>query len=265
VSSLAPRAALEAWWVPPGELPLYGTTWWDSSSEVQRRDYARQEAANGAAWIIQIELYLLLVLLRQFSAADARDRRQIARESAEEWEHIRLFSEVIRVTGAAPTIPNRLGRAVLFFLRRRSLGTLYPMVVTYLAESYVYAFHEACVNGDVPCDGRVTEVLDIHMRDERGHLAFAQRKIVALWPVAGAFERCAIRVGAPLIAAVIGHAVFTIPAGQGRFECHRLAWKAPTHRARVEARFERAVAFLGETGVVTRRSRGLWRRLRVAA
>lgn len=253
------------WWMPPVELPLFQTAWWETASPEDRRAYARMETANSAAWIIQIELYLLRTLTRIASGGRNQDLDQIARESGEEWNHIRLFDQLINETGERPEVPSRFGRAILFVLGRRAVGSIFPTVVTFLAESYIYAVHEACIAADVTCDPRVTAVVVRHAREERGHLAFARRTLRAQWRTAGPLHRTWVRAAAPGIAAIMGHVVYTFPLArnESRWQIQKLVWRSDAHRRQVRQRYRPAVAFLTDVGVITRRSGALWRKLRL--
>ena len=251
------------YFLPPEDLPLYGTSVWAAMSEPERIAYSRHELAalcGAGIWFENVLMQLVLKHLYELPATDGSHRYLLV-ETADECRHSAMFGEVIRRAGTPDyRVPPWLRWMGRFFLATASAPEGYLGILA--AEELLDASNRRTMSDDRihPISRGVARV---HVAEEARHISYARSFVDHAWPHAGRFARLRTRMRAPFIVQAIVWCTTNpaVYAALGRPDARRSAIGNPIHRRRVVADLARLTGLLTEMGIITRRNRALWRRL----
>lgn len=255
------------YYLPPEDLPLFGTPRWDSMRSPERIAYSRHECAALCAAGIWFENILMQLVLRQLydMPADDGSHRFLLLETAEECRHSSMFGEFIRRAGTpAYPVPRPLRLLGRFLVATASRPEAFVAILA--AEELLDASNRRTI-ADGRVHGVVRSMARIHVAEEARHMAYARTFVASVWPSTGRVARARAQLRTPLAVAGIAWAM-TNPAvyrSIGLSDGARTARRNPHHRARVVADLERLTGLLAEVGVITPATRPVWRALGLVA
>lgn len=249
------------YYLSPEDLPLYGTLTWQAMRSPERIAYSRHECAalcSAGIWFENILMQLVLRHLYDLPATDGSHHYLLV-ETADECRHSSMFGEFVRRAGTPPYVVSRrlrlLGR---YLVATASRPEAYVAILA--AEELLDASNRRSVG-----DGRVHAVVRgmsrIHTAEEARHMSFARAFVADVWPQASRALRWRAQVRAPFVVATIAGALVNADVHRNLGLPHGAtdARHNPVHRERVRRDLERLIAMLQDVGVITPRTRPLWR------
>lgn len=251
------------YYLPPEDLPLFGTSHWSDMTEAERVDYSRHEFASLCGSGIFFENVLMQLLLKHLYKLPATDgsHRFLLVETADECRHSSMFGEVIRRADTpsyrVPGWMRLLGR---FFLATASAPEGYLGILA--AEELLDASNRRTMN-----DERIhpisRSVARIHVAEEARHISYAREFVEKAWPKASRLSKIRTRQRAPFLVGAIVWATVnpTVYQAIGRPDAYAAARNSAFYRQRAVTDMARLTTLLSEVEVITRGNRWLWRRL----
>lgn len=250
-----------AYHLPPAYCPLYGTPLWERMSEDRRREYSRHEASAQFAYGMWFENILINALMRHLYHLPATDARHrfLLREVAEEARHSEIFGEYIRRSRTPAYLPSLWLRLQGGFMKLTATrATFYLSILG--AESLLDFVNRETIR-DPALHPTYRRIIELHVAEEEGHIAFAKDYLRDAWPGLGFLHRIWAKFYAPLIVYTIVQASVCreVYRTLGMPEGYREAWNNPERRRWVREAMAPYAAFLGEIGVLDSTTRPLWR------
>ncbi len=254
-------------YLPPEDLPLYGTELWQGMSERQRIAYSRHECAalcGTGIWLENILMRMVVDHLYDLSPTDPTLRYLLV-EVGDECRHSAMFGEFVRAAGTPAYRPTWSVRALGRLVRTLFVGPAAFLAIL-AAEELLDAVNRRTMR-DRSLHPVSREVARIHVIEEARHVSFARKFLERELPKLGVVRRVMLRIAAPLTVSVVAGAMINpavfdalaIPGGVAG------ARENPRHRARVIADLAELVAFLEKNGVINERARPYWEELGLAA
>jgi hypothetical protein len=254
-------------YLPPADLPLYGTEHWERMSERQRIAYSRHECAalcGTGIWLENILMRMVVDHLYELSPTDPT-LRYLLTEVADECRHSAMFGELVRAAGTPAYRPAWRLRVLGRLVRSVFVGPSAFMAIL-AAEELLDAVNRRTMR-DRSLHPVSREVAKIHVIEEARHVSFARRFLEAELPKLGSARRALLHVSAPLTVSVVASAMINpavyrtlaIPGGVAG------ARENPHHRARLVSDLAELVEFLESNGVITESTRPYWVELGLAA
>lgn len=251
-------------WVPWEQVSLFDTPLWDALTADQRRTLSRHELASSLATGIWAENVLMQMLLRVTARQDPREAR--ARyalvEIADECRHSLMFARLatrLDVPRYGPSRANR--RRTAIFASIAAPAEVYATAL--VVEEVLDSFQRAALR-DPDVQPLTNAVNRIHVVEESRHIAFARDELGARWPKLPRIAREAyamtIAAGALVTtASLVDPAVYAAVGLEPRAAA--AAVRRSSHRRALLTDAARGmVADFTELGVITQRSRPIWRR-----
>jgi hypothetical protein len=254
----------DKYFLPPRVCSLYGTDLWNSLSEEQRIEMSRQEMANILSVGIWFENLLNRALLQRLLSEDpaAAQTHYALTEMGDECRHMVMFGRAIERSGARPYGLLWWERLIMTLLPFGMRGSLL-WVAALVGEEIFDALQREMLD-DPQLQPLISRLMRIHVTEESRHIGFARDAVVRRRPVRGRWETF-VAGNLHGLAAVRFKYLFTnsamyARAGLDSREAAAVARANPNfHRMQILG-FAGLAQFLEENGLMTRFSRGLWRR-----
>jgi len=167
------------WWVPPGALSLATVPAFEAQAVAVRRRLSQLEYLHLVETGLVLEAFFVerLALLAE-RTRDADARSAYLREIREEAGHSLMFVELLRRSGAEPTIPRAGVRFARTLARRLTPGSALFWAMTIIGEELPARLTRAVEAGpdDVTMSRVVVAMARVHGADEAGHAAFARER-----------------------------------------------------------------------------------------
>ncbi|WP_375003313.1 diiron oxygenase [Aeromicrobium sp. CTD01-1L150] len=259
-------------WVLPANDPLGSHPWYQSLPLERQIEIGMWRQANIMKVGLQFENILIRGIMQYvFTRPNgSAEFRYLTHEATEECHHTQMFQQGVNRIGAdVPGMPRWL---------RRVAGLL-PLV----ASRYSVAFFIGVLAGEEPIDHTqkrilrdaedlppvLRRIMEIHVAEEARHISFAHHYIQRNGPRLTRAERWITALLYPVIMRVLGDAILVPPKEMSKqFDIPRevmkeLYWESPESRAFLSELFADVRMLADESGLMTRTSRRMWRRLRI--
>lgn len=250
-------------YLPFPRLSLYGTGLWDALTPEQRIELSKHEVASIASTGLWFELILIQLLARDAYHRDARHERTQYEltEIGDETRHVVMFARFVERLGCPAYRPPRAVRrlARLYKATARGPAAFAPVLV---AEEVTDRLQRESMH-DPSTHPLVRMVNRIHVVEEARHVRFAREEIRRVLPQLSAPRRAWHRLVAAAVSALIVRVLIDpnvyAAVGLDPKQAQRVARRNPHYRETVRWMGEKVMAFLDESGMVTRTTRPIYR------
>lgn len=257
-------------WILPKADPLGSSEWYQSQPREKQIAMGLWRQANifRVGW--QFENILIRGIMQHvFSLPNgAPEYRYLMHEATEECHHTQMFQEGVNRIGVdVPGMP----------LWIRALSPTFSL----FANRFPVMFFLGVLAGEEPIDHvqkailrsreelhpMMGRIMEIHVAEEARHISFAHEYIKRQAPKLGRFDRFAVSLFFPVVMRVLGDAIM-VPPKKFRSEfaipesvIRELYWRTPESQKMLSDTFADVRMLAEQSGLMTRLSRRLWRRL----
>lgn len=254
----------DKYFLPPRVCSLYGTELWEGLSEEQRIEVSRQELANILSIGIWFENLLNRSLLQRLLTQDPASSvsHYALTEMGDECRHMVMFGRAIERSGARAYGMAGWERAIMLALPFGLRGT--RMWVAALVGEEIFDALQREMLDDPELQPLVSRLMRIHVTEESRHIGFARDGIARRRGTRGRWETF-LAANLHGLAALRFKYLFTNPAmyaraGLDKHEATRVARSNPNFHQMQLLGFADLAQFLEDNGLMTRFSRGAWRK-----
>lgn len=256
-------------WQPWDQVSLYDTPLWERLTPEQRLELSRHEAASVLAVAIWSENLLMRMLLRVAAdqdPCDARARYALV-EVADECRHSLMFARLIAALDVPRYRPQPAARRLTSLFSRLAVPAE-VFAVALVLEEVLDAFQKTAIADPVVAP-LARDVARIHVVEESRHIAFARSELGERWgqlaaPVRAAATMTVAGAAAIVTGALVDPQVYAAVGLDPRATA-RVARRSAHRRALLTASARRLVDDFTELGVITPRTRPIWRRAGLTA
>ncbi|MCK5891204.1 MAG: diiron oxygenase [Aeromicrobium sp.] len=262
----------ERWILPDGIDPLGSHPWYKGLPVERQIEIGMWRQANIMKVGLQFENILIRGIMQYvFTQPNGSEEyRYLTHEATEECHHTQMFQQGVNRIGVdVPGMPRWM----------RAVSGLLPLV----ASRFPVAFFIGVLAGEEPIDHTQKQVLrgskqlppvlarimQIHVAEEARHISFAHAYVMRNGPRLGRVERQIVALLYPVIMRVLGDAILIPPKelrtemGVPKHVLDELYWNSPQSQEFLAELFSDVRMLAEESGLMTRASRRVWRRLKI--
>lgn len=262
----------ERWVLPDGIDPLGTHPWYKAQPLDRQIEIGMWRHANIMKVGLQFENILIRGIMQYVFVQPngSAEFRYLTHEATEECHHTQMFQQGVNRIGVdVPGMPRWL---------RRVAG-----ILPWAASTFPVAFFIGVLAGEEPIDHTqksvlrggsemppiMARIMQIHIAEEARHISFAHTYIMRNAPRLGRIQRHLAALVFPIIMRVLGDAILIPPREFAeRFDIpdhvmKELYWDSPESREFLSDLFGDVRMLAEESGLMTRLSRRVWRRLKI--
>ena len=258
-------------WVLPGDVdPVGRSEWYRGLPLEQQVRVGMWRQANIFKVGLQFENILIRGIMQYVFAQPNRsaEARYLTHEATEECHHTQMFQEGVNRIGAdVAGMPRWLRRAAWAL---PLFGSRFPLVffIGVLAgEEPIDHVQKSILRSGKELPPLLSRIMEIHVAEEARHISFAHTYIRRNAPRLGRVQRQVVALLFPVVMRVLGDAIlkptrefrdaFDVP----KHVVDELYWDSPASRENLSELFCDVRMLAEESGLMTRLSRRVWRRL----
>ncbi|MER6391582.1 diiron oxygenase [Streptomyces sp. NPDC001523] len=253
-----------AWFCVPERLSLYGTPLWEGMDEQQRIELSRHEFASLAGMGGWLELCLIQMLARYLASRDLKDPRThyALNEMGDETRHVTMFGMLHRKLGCPPYGPPAYLRRA-FTAGSLAFQDLTTFALALVTEELLDRFQREIAQ-DERVQPLIRRICQIHVIEEARHVSFARTElrnsVAHTSSTRRAFHRHLTGLAASLDVPCLLDPSLYRAVGLDPAEARRQARSNPHFKETMLWSGEKLIAFLTETGMISRAQHLWWRR-----
>ncbi|MGJ9412127.1 diiron oxygenase [Aeromicrobium sp. CF4.19] len=261
----------ERWVLPQGD-PLGAHRWYRALPLERRIEIGLWRQSNIMKVGLQFENILIRGIMQYvFTRPNgSAEFRYLTHEATEECHHTQMFQQgVNRIGQDVPGMPRWLRRVATF--------------MPWAASKFPVAFFIGVLAGEEPIDHTqkrilrdaddmppvLRRIMEIHVAEEARHISFAHHYVMRNAPRLNRRDRFITALLFPVIMRVLGDAILVPPREmREKFDIpehvlKELYWDSPESRAFLSELFADVRMLAEDSGLMTRSSRWVWRRLKI--
>lgn len=273
----APELAIDPldplWVLSPTLDPLGATAWYQGLPQSRQIEIGKARLMNAMKVGAAFESMLIRGLMQYVVALPngSPEFRYCLHEMTEECNHIQMFQELVNRVGVdVPGMRRRL-RLISPFIGGLLACMPVSLMVSILAGEEPIDHYQKSIlreGGHVP--PAVLRTMEIHIAEEARHISFAHEFVRLYVPRLSRTQRFALSIYFPLAMRIAAEEIMTPPGALARrYDIPRdvfreAFWQSPKSREIMASYFGDMRSLAEEVGLMTRTSRGVWRRLGIA-